>query len=110
MTKEITVLFQDCALCGDKAKKKVAKLQKKGYTFRKVSFVTEEGEELSHKAVFDYKIGSMPVYFYEDKAAATLTGLIEQIEPTEKTAKTSEKKSRKTKKTEELKDGAVPEA
>ena len=113
--KEITILFQDCVLCGDKGKKKVLELNAKGYSFRKVSFVTKEGEELSNRAVFSYKIGSMPVYFYEDKAAATLAGLIEQIESAEqktteeseeqKTTEKPEKKSRKIKKTEELKDG-----
>lgn len=99
MAKEIVVLYQDCVLCGDKGKKKALELEARGYTFRKVSFVTKEGEELSARAVAA-GVGSMPVFFYGEHVAATLDKLMDQIRP---------KKGRKSKKTEELKDGAVPE-
>ena len=43
--KEITVLFQDCVLCGDRGKKKGLELEEAGYAFRKVSFASKEGGE-----------------------------------------------------------------
>ena len=60
--KEIIAVYQDCVLCGDKGRRKIAEYAKKGITIRKVGFTTEEGKELIHKAVFEHKIGSMPFY------------------------------------------------
>lgn len=98
-SKEITVLFQDCVLCGDKGRQKRLELESKGYIFRKISFVTEEGRELSARAVAA-GVGSMPVFFYGDHIAGSLSKLLEMIKPRKKAVK---------KKSEED-DGVVPEA
>lgn len=82
-TKEITVLFQDCVLCGDRGRAKKLELEEKGYSFRKVSFVTPEGGELSARAVAA-GVGSMPVFFYGDHISGSLSKLLEMIKPVRK--------------------------
>ena len=85
-SKEITVLFQDCALCGDKGRQKQLELEAEGYTFRKISFVTAEGSELSAQAVAA-GVGSMPVFFYGDHISGSLSKLLEMIKLRKKVVK-----------------------
>lgn len=98
MGKEIIAVFQDCVLCGDKGRKKIAEFAAKGLTVRKVGFTTPEGKELIHKAVFEHKIGSMPFFTDGEKFSVKIDDFVE------KPAK-SVKKS--TKKAKESKNGAI---
>lgn len=97
-TRTITVVYQDCFLCGSKRRALTQSLAKKGIILRKVGFSTKEGEELIHKAVFTHKIGSMPFYVEGDRFSASLERILEVP-----------KKKRKAKKIEEPKDGTASE-
>lgn len=105
MSKEIIAVFQDCVLCGDKGRKKVVELAKKGITIRKVGFTTFEGKELIHKAVFEHKIGTMPFFTDGEKFATTIDELLKKDEKPAKSVKKTSKKA--TKKVKELEDVAV---
>lgn len=72
MGKEVIAVYQDCVLCGDRGRKKVAEFAKKGIAIRKVGFTTSEGKDLIHKAVFDHKIGSMPFFTDGEKFSTSL--------------------------------------
>lgn len=76
---EIIAVFQDCVLCGEKGRRKIAEYAKKGITIRKVGFTTEEGKDLIHKAVFEHKIGSMPFYTDGERFGATMDELLGQV-------------------------------
>ena len=89
MTKEIVVVFQDCALCGAKGKQKIAELAEDGISIRKVSFISPEGRDLCAKAV-EKGIGSMPFFVSDGDYATNIDALI-----TKKSTNTR-KKSQKT--------------
>lgn len=72
MSKEVIAVYQDCVLCGDKGRKKIAEFAKRGILVRKVGFTTEEGKELIHKAVFEHGIGSMPFFTDGEKFSTSL--------------------------------------
>lgn len=74
--KEIICVYQDCPLCGDRGKKLKKLIFDKKLNVRKVSFASEEGKDLIHKAVFDHKIGSMPFYTDGKKFANSLEELL----------------------------------
>lgn len=102
MPKEIIAVYQDCVLCGDKGRQKMVELAKKGLNIRKVSFTTEEGRELCHKAVFSHGIESMPFYTDGTIFSISLDSFLE---------KKPAKKVKKTKKVEkEAKDGLDSES
>lgn len=109
--RHITVVFQDCYLCGDKGRAKAQILAKKGIILRKVGFSTAEGGDLIHEAVFKHQIRSMPFYVEGDKFAQTLEELLEK--PTVKenltaeVVKTPKKKRKTTKKVKESEDGSI---
>ena len=104
MTKEIMVVFQDCVLCGDKGRKKVAQLAKKGVNIRKVGFTTDEGKRLIHTALFKHKIGSMPFFTDGEKFSTSLDDLLKKT--AEKVEKKAKKSAKTTKKTKENADGS----
>ena len=52
--KKITLVFQDCVLCGDRGKKVKKIIAEKGIRLHKVSFASDEGRELISKAVFEH--------------------------------------------------------
>lgn len=60
--KKITVVYQDCVLCGDRGEKKRQFLGKRGLEIRKVSAFSDEGQELVNRAVFEHKITGLPFY------------------------------------------------
>lgn len=91
MAKEIIAVYQDCVLCGDKGKKKVYRLAKKGLNIRKVSTFTDEGDKLVNKAVLEHKMGSLP--FYTD--GTIFSYHVETFIEKKKVAKKSNKKSKK---------------
>lgn len=92
MSKEIIAVFQDCVLCGDEGRKKIAEFAEKGINIRKVGFTTGEGKDLIHKAVLEHKIGSMPFFTDGKKFSVTLDDFIE------KPAEVAKKPAKKTKK------------
>lgn len=85
--KEIICVYQDCPLCGDKGKKLKKLIFDKKLNVRKVSFASDEGKELSYKAVFENKVKKMP-FFTDGEAFA------ENIE--ELLGKSVKKNSKKT--------------
>lgn len=103
MAKEIIAVYQDCVLCGDRGKAKVQNFAKKGLNIRKVSVFSDEGAKLSHKAVFEHKMGSLP--FFTDGTIFSYHA--ETFIESKKTAKKSNKKSKKV---EVKEDESVSEA
>lgn len=102
MPKEIIAVYQDCVLCGDKGRRKVADFAKKGFVIRKVSFLTEEGRDLCRKAVFTHGIESMPFFTDGELFSVSLDSFIE---------KKPAKKTRKNKKVvKEIEDGLDSES
>lgn len=95
MTREIVVVYQDCALCGAKGRQKIADLAGQGIIIRKVSFITEEGRELCAKAV-EKGIGSMPFYVDGDDFATNIEAFL--IRKPKKTVKKVQKLASSTKK------------
>lgn len=95
MPKEIVAVYQDCVLCGDKGRQKMVELAKKGLEIRKVSFTTEEGRELCHKAVFSHGIESMPFYTDGTTFSVSLDSFLEK-----KPAKKAKKNKKPVKETE----------
>ena len=88
MNKEIICVYQDCPLCGDKGKKLKKLIFDKKLNVRKVSFASEEGKDLIHKAVFEYKIGILPFYTDGKKFSTKIEDLI-----TKRTVKKKEVKN-----------------
>ena len=92
MSKEIICVYQDCALCGDRGKKIKKLIFDKHLNVRKVSFVTDEGKNLIHEAVFNHGIGSMPFFTDGEKFSYDLEDFVV------KRVKKDTKKSNKSKK------------
>lgn len=97
MSKQIIAVYQDCVLCGDKGRKKVAELAAKGIIIRKVGFTTAEGKDLIHKAVFEHKIGTMPFFTDGENFTNTLNELIEKQQKKTETTKKSKRNTKKAK-------------
>lgn len=74
--KEIICVYQDCPLCGDKGRKLKKLIFDKKLNIRKVSFASEEGKDLIHKAVLEHKIGSLPFYTNGTKFSTSLEELL----------------------------------
>ena len=97
--KEITVVFQDCVLCGDRGRKKAKFLEKNGISLRKVSAFSDEGGELVHTAVFEHKIKGLPFYTDGKTFSSHLERFLESKKPekapkkVKKTANESDKKN-----------------
>lgn len=94
--KEIICVYQDCPMCGDKGKKVLKIIHDKGLSVRKVSFASNEGEELVHEAVFQHKIGTMPFYTDGERFSTDIQDLV---------AKPAKKATKKTKKAKEVDNG-----
>lgn len=60
--KKITVVYQDCPLCGDRGKALKKIVAEKGIRLHKVSFASDEGRALINEAVFKKGIKTMPFY------------------------------------------------
>lgn len=85
--KEIIAVYQDCVLCGDKGRKKIAECATKGVLIRKVGFTTPEGKDLIHKAVLEHKIGSMPFFTDGENFSTSLDDFVASYIPEEKVGK-----------------------
>ncbi|MBR3139050.1 hypothetical protein IKG38_03540 [Candidatus Saccharibacteria bacterium] len=96
MPKEIIAVYQDCVLCGDRGRQKIVEFAKKGLDIRKVSFTTEEGRELCHKAVFTHSIESMPFYTDGSLFSVSLDSFLEK-----KPAKKAKKNKKQVKESED---------
>jgi hypothetical protein len=68
--KKITVVFQDCPLCGDRGKAIKKIVAEKGIRLHKVSFASDEGRALINEAVFEKGIKTMP-FFTDGKEFTT---------------------------------------
>lgn len=68
--KKITVVFQDCPLCGDRGKVLKKIVAEKGIRLHKVSFASDEGRALINEAVFEKGIKTMP-FFTDGKEFTT---------------------------------------
>ena len=81
--KIVYAVYQDCVLCGDKGKQKIADFAAKGVDIVKVSFISEEGREFCKKAVEVHEIKSMP--FFTD--GETYSTSLDSFVPAPKVAK-----------------------
>lgn len=94
MTKEVVCVYQDCPLCGDKGKVVVEIATAKGASIRKVSFASDEGRELIHKALSEHGIGSMPFYVMDGRFSTSIDEVLKEPEPVKK-RKTTKRKGKK---------------
>lgn len=92
--KEVTVVYQDCALCGAKGRQTIAEYVKRGIELRKVSFISDEGRKLCAEAV-KRGIGSMPIYVCNGAFSPTLDGLFNENKEKRKAASKSKKQMKK---------------
>ena len=107
--KIIYMVYQDCALCGDKGKIREAKIQKvtkKGWKVVKLSFATEMAKGFIHDAVLNHKIGSMPFYTDGEKFSYDINDIVAQPK------KKSTKRKRVSKKAEVVEEehGSISES
>lgn len=92
--QKITVVYQDCILCGDRGKAVKKIVAEKGIRLHKVSFASDEGRELITKAVFENGIKTMPFYYDGKRFATTLAEIIAKPKKARKTkAKVAETES-----------------
>lgn len=63
--QKITVVYQDCPLCGDRGKAVKKIIAEKGIRLHKVSFASDEGMALINMAVLEAGIKTMPFYYDE---------------------------------------------
>lgn len=102
---KIYLVYQDCALCGDRGRIRKLEIQEafdKGYEVVKMPFTNPIASELIHKAVFEHKIGKMPFYTDGEKFGYNIDDVI---------AKPKKKRvTKKMKAEKEAKDGADVEA
>lgn len=110
MPKGITCVYQDCIMCGDRGKKiqKIIAESEIDLVIKKVSFAAPEGKELIHKALSEYKIGTMPFFTDGEKFSTKLEDFTEKCE--EKPEKTRKNVKKTTKKRTYKKKGGTNES
>lgn len=95
--KLITVVYQDCPLCGDRGREVKKIVAEKGIRLRKVTFASDEGRQLINEAVFNHGIKSMPFYTDGVRFTTTIAEII--AKPVEKSVEVEKpKKTKRTKK------------
>lgn len=94
--KLITVVYQDCPLCGDRGREVKKIVAEKGIRLRKVTFASDEGRQLIYEAVFNHGIKKMPFYTDGVRFTTTIAEII--AKPVEKSVEVE--KPKKTKRTE----------
>lgn len=95
--KLITVVYQDCPLCGDRGKEVKKIVAEKGIRLRKVTFASDEGRQLINEAVFNHGIKKMPFYTDGVRFTSTIAEII--AKPVEKSVEVEKpKKIKRTKK------------
>ena len=80
MANEIIIVYQDCALCGAKGKKRLEWFDSQGIAVRKVSFASKEGADYCSEAVFKHGIKTMPFYTDGLHYAQTAEDLLKLIQ------------------------------
>lgn len=98
--KQITVVYQDCPLCGDRGKAVREIVATNGVRLHKVSFASDEGRHLINIAVFQKGIKSMPFYTDGKKFTYEIKDLLEDEEEPEKEPAKPVKRAKKCKKAE----------
>lgn len=110
--KTIYLVYQDCALCGDRGKVRkveIEKATKKGVKVLKLPFTSDFAGELIHKALIEHKIGSMPFYTDGEKFGYHLADVLDT--PKKKGKKRVTKKVKEQVEAEkEAEDGSISEA
>lgn len=101
--KTVYVVYQDCALCGQKGEKIKKFASEKEIELVKLGFTTEKAKKYIKEAVFKHGIGSMPFFTDGTKYSYRLSDL------TDKTPEKVEKKATKAKKVRKTKKGKVNE-
>lgn len=96
--KTVYAVFQDCVLCGDKGRKKIAEFAEKGIEVVKVGFTTELGRELCEKAVMVHEIKAMPFFTDKTTYATRLDSFAEVEKPKRVRKKTATLKNKKAEK------------
>lgn len=94
--KTIYLVYQDCALCGDRGRVRKIKIEKvvaKGYKVEKLPFTNIKAKEYIHEAVMNHHIGSMPFYTDGEKFSYNIEDIIAR--PKRKRAKKVEKQEEK---------------
>ena len=86
----ITVVYQDCPLCGDRGKSVKKIIAEKGIRLRKVTFASDEGRKLINDAVLNHGIKTMPFYTDGVRFASTISEII--AKPVEKSNKVKKTK------------------
>lgn len=74
--QKITIVYQDCPMCGDRGKEIKKIVAAKGIRLHKVSFASDEGRELISKAVFENGIKTLPFYYDGKRFATSLSEII----------------------------------
>lgn len=93
----ITVVYQDCPLCGDRGREVKKIVAEKGIRLRKVTFASDEGRQLIYEAVFNHGIKKMPFYTDGERFTTTIAEII--AKPVEKSVEVEKpKKTKRTKK------------
>lgn len=91
--KRIYLVYQDCALCGEKGREVLNYAVSEGIQIVKVGFTEEKAEKLIHDAVFKHKIGSMPFFTDGTKFSKKLSDFVEKKQvKTSKSKKVKENK------------------
>lgn len=103
-SKEILIVFQDCPLCGNRGKLLKNVIATEGLKVRKVSFASEEGRELIHKAVMEHGIGRLPFFTDGERFSIDIRDFVEKDEPIEKLKKKKTARTRKKKGVEDESD------
>lgn len=96
MSQTIKLVYQDCALCGSRGEKQIAKADAAGITIQKISFATPEGQHLCKEAVLA-GVQRLPFYTNGLVFRASIDDFIETAKPKRKTTR---------KKTTETENGA----
>lgn len=102
--KMITVVYQDCPLCGDRGRTVKEIVAKKGVRLHKVSFASDEGSHLIRTAVFEKGMERLPFYTDGERFSYDIEDL---LKPAKKTAKKAKKTAKKAKRTGVKDNGAV---
>lgn len=93
----ITVVYQDCPLCGDRGREVKKIVAEKGIRLRKVTFASDDGRKLINEAVFNHGIKKMPFYTDGVRFTTTIAEII--AKPVEKSVEVEKpKKTKRTKK------------
>lgn len=112
--KQITVVYQDCPLCGDRGKAIKKIVATNGVRLHKVSFASDEGRHLINIAVFEKGIAVMPFYTDGKRFTYEIKDLLEEPEEPAKTPEKPGKRAKKSKKAEKKEglddNGAVANA